>query len=62
MTLLICIHSNVILIFYWSAYNKNEEKQIYNENVMEVVKLIEEYGKTFTNQDHGSKFTNQATT
>ena len=46
-------HSNVILIFYWSAYNKNEEKQIYNENVMKVVKLIEEYGKTFTNQDHG---------
>lgn len=46
-------HSNVTLIFYWSAYNKDEEKQIYNDNVMKVVNLIEEYGKTFTNQDHG---------
>jgi hypothetical protein len=46
-------HSNVTLIFYWSAYNKDKEKQIYNDNVMKVVNLIEEYGKTFTNQDHG---------
>lgn len=46
-------HSNVTLIFYWSAYDKHKETQIYNENVMKVVNLIEEYGKTFTNQDHG---------
>lgn len=46
-------HSNVTLIFYWSAYDKYKETQIYNENVIKVVNLIEEYGKTFTNQDHG---------
>lgn len=46
-------HSNVTLIFYWSAYDKYKETQIYNENVINVVNLIEEYGKTFTNQDHG---------
>lgn len=46
-------HSNTILVFYWSAYNKDQEDLIRKGYIMRVVNLIEEYGKTFTNKDHG---------
>lgn len=46
-------HSNTILVFYWSAYNRDQEDLIRKDYIMRVVNLIEEYGKTFTNKDHG---------
>lgn len=46
-------HGNTHLVFYWSAYDKELTDYIYKDYVMNVVNLIEEYGKTFTNQDHG---------
>ena len=46
-------HSNTILVFYWSAYNRDQEDLIRKNYIMRVVNLIEEYGKTFTNKDHG---------
>lgn len=46
-------HSNTILVFYWSAYNRDQEDLIRKDYIMRVANLIEEYGKTFTNKDHG---------
>lgn len=46
-------HSNTNLVFYWSAYNKDQKDVIRKDYIMRVVNLIEEYGKTFTNKDHG---------
>ena len=46
-------HGNTKLIFYWYPYNKSKKANIYKDQVEKVVSLIEEYGKTFTNRDHG---------
>lgn len=46
-------HGNTKLIFYWYPYNKSKKASIYKDQVEKVVSLIEEYGKTFTNRDHG---------
>ncbi|OAL08066.1 hypothetical protein A7X72_01799 [Lactococcus garvieae] len=46
-------HSNTKIIFYWSKYEGVDKKTIRVEQVKNVTNLIEEYGTTFTNQDHG---------
>ncbi|WP_252899518.1 AbiH family protein [Lactococcus fujiensis] len=46
-------HSNTKIIFYWSQYEGVDKKTIRVEQVKNVTNLIEEYGTTFTNQDHG---------
>lgn len=46
-------HSNTKIIFYWSEYEGVEKTKIRVEQVKKVTNLIEEYGTTFTNEDHG---------
>lgn len=46
-------HSNTKIVFYWSDYQGVEKQAIRVEQVKNVTKLIEEYGTTFTNEDHG---------
>lgn len=46
-------HSNTQIIFYWSEYEGVEKTKIRVEQVKKVTNLIEEYGTTFTNEDHG---------
>lgn len=46
-------HSNTKIIFYWSGYEGVEKTKIRIEQVKKVTNLIEEYGTTFTNKDHG---------
>ncbi|MCT1173548.1 bacteriophage abortive infection AbiH family protein [Lactococcus lactis] len=46
-------HSNTKIVFYWSDYQGVEKQAIRVEQVKNVTKLIEEYGTTFTNKDHG---------
>lgn len=46
-------HSNTKIIFYWSQYEGADKKTIRIEQVKNITNLIEEYGTTFTNQDHG---------
>ena len=46
-------HSDTKIIFYWSAYKGVEKTKIRIEQVKKVTNLIEEYGTTFTNKDHG---------
>ncbi|MGR1510364.1 hypothetical protein UW584_09850, partial [Streptococcus agalactiae] len=42
-----------VLIFYWSCYNENIREQIKSQQVHAVHKLIEKYGDTFNNKNHG---------
>lgn len=46
-------HGTTKLIFFWSTFKGVEKDFLYKEQVRKVVKLIEEYGSTFTNQNHG---------
>ncbi|MDG4965682.1 bacteriophage abortive infection AbiH family protein [Lactococcus lactis] len=46
-------HSDTKIIFYWSDYPGVEKKYIRIQQVKNVTNLIEEYGTTFTNKDHG---------
>lgn len=46
-------HSDTKIIFYWSEYPGVEKKSIRIQQVKNVTNLIEEYGTTFTNKDHG---------
>ena len=43
-------HGNTKLIFFWNNFN---DKDQYNIQVERVTNLIEKYGQTFTNKDHG---------
>ena len=43
-------HGNTKLIFFWNNFN---DKDQYNIQVGRVTNLIEKYGQTFTNKDHG---------
>ena len=43
-------HGNTKLIFFWNNFN---DKDQYNLQVERVTNLIEKYGQTFTNKDHG---------
>lgn len=45
--------SETILIFYWSCYDENNREQIKSQQVHAVHKLIEKYGDTFNNKNHG---------
>ncbi|HFU6883709.1 TPA: hypothetical protein ACGNXJ_000499 [Streptococcus agalactiae] len=45
--------SDTVLIFYWSCYNENIREQIKSQQVHAVHKLIEKYGDTFNNKNHG---------
>jgi hypothetical protein len=46
-------HGNTRLIFFWDAYDENRKLEIHKETLKKVVNLIEKYGKTFSNKDHG---------
>ena len=43
-------HGNAKLIFYWTQFGDQDQ---YIEQVEKVVWLIEKYGQTFANKDHG---------
>lgn len=43
-------HGNTTLIFYWNQFDDNDQYKIIIERV---TKLIEKYGQTFSNKDHG---------
>lgn len=46
-------HSKTIVIFYWSPYEGCEKHIIHRNQVKSITKLIEDYGTTFNNKDHG---------
>ena len=43
-------HSNTQLVFFWNNFNEEDQ---YKIQVERVTNLIEKYGQTFTNKDHG---------
>ena len=43
-------HGDAKLIFYWTQFGDQDQYIVQVENV---VRLIEKYGQTFTNKDHG---------
>lgn len=46
-------HGKTKVMFFWSDYKGKEKEQIHKDFVKGVTNLIEEYGTTFTNKDHG---------
>ena len=46
-------HGKTKVMFFWSDYEGREKEQIHKDFVKGVTNLIEEYGTTFTNKDHG---------
>ena len=46
-------HGNTRLIFFWDAYDENKKIELHKEMLNKVVNLIEKYGQTFSNKDHG---------
>lgn len=46
-------HCNTRLIFFWDAYDENRKLELHQEILNKVVNLIERYGQTFSNKDHG---------
>lgn len=46
-------HGNTRLIFFWDAYDENKKLELHKEMLNKVVNLIEKYGQTFSNKDHG---------
>ena len=46
-------HGNTRLIFFWDAYDENRKMELHKETLNKVVNLIEKYGQTFSNKDHG---------
>lgn len=46
-------HEKTKVMFFWSDYKGKEKEQIHKDFVKGVTNLIEEYGTTFSNKDHG---------
>ncbi|WP_295345962.1 AbiH family protein [uncultured Streptococcus sp.] len=46
-------HGTTKLIFFWSTFKGADKDFLYKEQVKKVVNLIEVYGSTFTNKNHG---------
>ena len=46
-------HGKTKVMFFWSDYKDKEKEQIHKDFVNGVTNLIEEYGTTFSNKDHG---------
>lgn len=46
-------NSELELIFYYSIYEEGKEEQIKQEQTLAISRLIEEYGATMNNKDHG---------
>lgn len=46
-------HGKTKVMFFWSDYEGKEKEQIHKDFVNGVTNLIEEYGTTFSNKDHG---------
>lgn len=46
-------HGNTRLIFFWDAYDKGKKLELHKQMLNKVVNLIEKYGQTFSNKDHG---------
>lgn len=46
-------HGKTKVLFFWSGYEGKEKEQIHKDFVKGVTNLIEEYGTTFSNKDHG---------
>lgn len=46
-------HGKTKVMFFWSDYKGREKEQIHKDFVKGVTNLIEEYGTTFSNKDHG---------
>lgn len=46
-------HGNTRLIFFWDAYDEDKKIELHKEMLNKVVNLIEKYGQTFSNKDHG---------
>lgn len=41
------------MIFFWDAYDKGKKIELHKQMLNKVVNLIEKYGQTFSNKDHG---------
>ena len=41
------------MIFFWDAYDEDKKVELHKEMLNKVVNLIEKYGQTFSNKDHG---------
>lgn len=46
-------HGNTRIIFFWDAYDEDKKLELHKEMLNKVVNLIEKYGQTFSNKDHG---------
>ena len=46
-------HGKTKVMFFWSDYKGKEKEQIHKDFVKGVTNLIEEYGTTVSNKDHG---------
>lgn len=46
-------HGKTRLIFFWDAYDEDKKLELHKEMLSKVVNLIEKYGQTFSNKDHG---------
>lgn len=44
---------NLSLIFFYSIYDNSKSHEIENEQIMAISRLIEKYGQTLDNKDHG---------
>lgn len=44
---------NLSLIFFYSIYDKSKSHEIEHEQIMAISQLIEKYGQTLDNKDHG---------
>ncbi len=44
---------NLSLIFFYSIYDKSKSHEIEHEQIMAISRLIEKYGQTLDNKDHG---------
>ncbi len=46
-------NGNTKLIFYYNVYNEEKRKEIIEEQHLGIVNLIQKYGETLDNKDHG---------
>lgn len=44
---------NLSLVFYYSVYDEKRSQEIEHEQIMAISRLIEKYGQTLDNKDHG---------
>ncbi|HFI0251345.1 TPA: AbiH family protein [Streptococcus suis] len=47
---------NLSLIFFYSVYDEKRSQEIEHEQIMAISRLIEKYGQTLDNKDHGKTY------